>query len=131
MVCTHTLALSIGTFYKNLASIHSEAIYNMTKQFQWFFIGFIFEFPFPCMQSFPKKHYPVCTHFRFKSTTTKHQQQKNWTLKPMFSHVCGGHIQINTLCGFECAVYWNKRQVCLFQLVVIQIHAFPWILMSG
>lgn len=72
MVCTHTLALSIATFYRNLASIHSEAKYKKTKQFQWFVIGFIFEFPFPCMQSFSEKQYP-----RFVPILDLNQQQQN------------------------------------------------------
>ena len=52
-------------------------------------------------------------YFRFKPKTTQ-QQQKNQTLKPMFSHVYEGHIQINVLCGFECAVIEIKGRCVYF-----------------
>lgn len=53
-------------------------------------------------------------YFRFKPTTTKQQQQKNQTLKPMFSHVDEGHIQVNVSCGFECAVIEIKGRCVYF-----------------
>lgn len=73
LLSVHTLALmcSIATLHKNLASTYSEAKYK-TKQLQCFIIGFIFEFPFPCMQSFPEKHYP-----QFVPILDLNQQQQN------------------------------------------------------
>lgn len=86
-----------------------------------FFIGFIFEFLFSaCQISQRSIIHKAVPYFRFKPTTTKQQQQKNQTLKPMFSHVYEGHIQINVSCGFECAVIGNKKAG-----VFISTHSYP------